>query len=109
MPAVSDTADETVTVYTVDPVWPLGVNTAWIAEQEVRVQPTDGKIVTVEVFTVVQSIFSDHVMVTLLLLMIPVAPSAGSVVVIAGAVLSTVTVLPPEGVSTMLDESVARL
>lgn len=59
--------------------------------------------------TVAQSTFSDHVIVTLLFNATPVAPLAGNVELTDGAVLSIETVLPVPGVSTLLDESVARL
>ena len=56
-----------------------------------------------------QSTFSDQLMVTLLFKVIAVAPFTGTVELTAGAVLSIDTVLPAAGVSTLLDESVARL
>ena len=61
------------------------------------------------VVTVVQFTFSDQLIVTLLFNATPVAPFVGTVELTVGAVLSTVTVLPAAGVSTLLDESVARL
>ncbi len=61
------------------------------------------------VLTVEQLTFSLHVMVTLLFKAILVAPFAGVVLLTDGAVLSIETVLPAPGVSTLLDESVARV
>lgn len=66
-------------------------------------------IVTFVVLTVAQFTFSDQLIVTLLFNEIFVAPFAGAVELTVGAVLSIVTVLPAAGVSTLLDESVARL
>ena len=61
------------------------------------------------VLTVVQSIFSLHVIVTLLSMATPVAPFAGAVEIIRGAVLSMVTELPADGASILPAESVALL
>jgi hypothetical protein len=61
------------------------------------------------VFTVAQSTFSFQLIVTVLFKATPVAPSAGMVELTFGAVLSTVTVLPADGDSTLLEESIARL
>ena len=59
--------------------------------------------------TVVQFTFSDQLIVTVLFNATPVALLAGIVELTIGAVLSIVTELPAAGVSTLLDESAARL
>jgi len=61
------------------------------------------------VFTVEQSMFSFQLMVTGLFSVTFVAPPAGDVELTEGGVVSMVTVLPADGVSTLADESVARL
>ena len=66
-------------------------------------------MVILAVLTVEQSTFSLQVIVALLFKATPAAPFVGTVLVIVGAVVSMVTVLPATGVSTLLDESVARL
>ena len=108
MPAESVTAVETVTVYIVFSICPLVINTAWLPEQVERVQPGLIDVMFV-VLIVVQSIFSFQLMVTLLSRTISVAPFIGMVELTVGAVLSIVTVFPAEGVSALLDESVALL
>jgi hypothetical protein len=70
---------------------------------------TTGLIVTDVVLTVEQSTFSLHLMVISLFTVMPVDPFAGVVSDTEGAVLSTVTVFPADGVSTLPAESVARL
>lgn len=59
--------------------------------------------------TVEQFTFSLQVIVTLLFDATPVAPFAGLVLLTEGAVRSINIVLPAPRVSTLLDESVARL
>ena len=77
-------------------------------EQEESAHPPP-LIVMLVVLTVVQFTFSAHVMVTLELVATPVAAFAGVVVLTVGATLSTVTLMPAPGVSTLEDESVALL
>jgi len=73
------------------------------------VQPLPLLMVMFVVLTVVQFTFSDQLIVTIPFNATPVAPFTGTVELTVGAVLSTVTVLPAPGVSTLLDESVALL
>jgi len=61
------------------------------------------------VLTVPQLIFSFHWMTITLLRSTSVSPSNGEIICIAGAVPSTVTVTPAEGVSTKAELSVALL
>jgi hypothetical protein len=108
LPTVSVTAVVIVTLYPVEYAWPLVVNTAWLFKQLASDHPGLLDIMFV-VFTVPQLTFSFQLIVTLLFNVTSVALSAGIVVFTVGAVLSMVTVLPAEGVSTVLDESVALL
>ena len=66
-------------------------------------------MVTEDMFTVEQSIFSLQFTVTLLFIVIPIEPFSGAVLFTTGAVLSMVIVFPAEGVSALLPVSVARL
>ena len=84
------------------------VNTAWLALQSNNVQLGLVEVILV-VLIVEQSTFSFQFMITLLFKVTPVAPFAGIVVVMVGAVLSIVTVLPVPGISILLDVSVALL
>ena len=95
-------------LYVVNPACPLVVNTAWLPLQVDSVHPGLVEVIFV-VLTVEQSMFSFQLMVTVLFKATPVAPFAGMVVLIAGPVLSTVTVLPAPGVSMLLEVSVALL
>jgi len=84
------------------------VNTTWLALQLNSVHP--GLVdVMFDVFTVEQSTLSFQLMMTLLFIATPIAPSAGFDVLTVGAVLSMVTVLPAPADSVLLDESVALL
>lgn len=108
LPFASVTPVVMVTEYAVKPACVLVVNTAWFPAHVESVQP--GLVdVIFKVLTVAQFTFSDHVIVTLLFTATPVAPFAGIVELTAGAVLSIVTVFPAPSVSTLFDESVARL
>jgi len=81
---------------------------AWLPEQVSSVHPglSDDTFV---VLTVEHLIFSFQLMVMLLFKVTFIAPSAGFVDITAGAVLSTVTVCPAEGVSILPSWSVALL
>lgn len=107
-PDISATAVVTFTLYVVASDWPLAANTAWLFEQLNNVHPGLSDVI-LAVFTDVQSMFSVQLIVTLLFSAIFVAPFAGIEEITEGAVLSTVTVIPAEGVSILLDESMARL
>jgi hypothetical protein len=92
------TAVVTFTLYVVESSCPLVRNIAWLPEQVDSNQPGLSDV-TFVVLTVKQSIFSSQLMVTELLIVIPVAPSAGIVELTEGAVWSIVTDMPADGIS----------
>ena len=108
LPAGSLTAVVTVTLYTDASSCPFTVNIAWLALQLKSAQPGLSEVIFA-ILTVEQSTFSFQLIVTLLSMAAAGSPSAGVVFATAGAVLSTVTLLPAPGDSTLLAESVALL
>jgi hypothetical protein len=92
LPFESLTDVVTVTVYCVDPLWPLVANTAWLLEQLVNDHPPALMVILV-VLTVEQSTFSLQLIVTGMLAVTSGAPFEGLVLLTVGRVVSTTTVL----------------